>query len=144
MQDTRYLRNIQTPETWTEFAMRLCVTLGNQQGAFHMKFEHFKTVIGVLKCDLKAFPCKIQLMQKLTSDDEHRCYEFCAWFNGIIDQAVINIDDIFQWQCHVYSNSMVNKQNCRFWGMDKPAHFVELPLHSTQIIIFWMQHKAAG
>ena len=50
----------------------------------------------------------------------------------------------FSDKSHFYFNNIVNKQNCHFWGTEKPNFPYEIPLHDDKITAWVVLSSACG
>lgn len=91
------------------------------------------TVRRVLKSDLQLFPYKIQIKQSLTEADKQSRVQMCNWFNDQMESNKQWITNVwFSDEAHFYVNGVVNRQNYRYWGAEKPQEVAERPLHSPK------------
>ena len=102
------------------------------------------TLRRVLNDDLNLFPYKIQIKQQLNDGDKQSRLVMCRWFNGMLEADDGWINDVwFTDEAHFYLNGLVNKQNYRFWGSEKPGYIAERPLHSPKCTA-WCAISAQG
>ncbi len=83
-----------------------------------------------VKFDLNLTPFKIPIMQHLKETDISSRLSFAHWMisnTGIVDKLW------FSDEAHFYLNAQVNKQNCRYWGSEKPKFCIEKPLHGEKV-----------
>ena len=91
------------------------------------------TLRRVLKADLKLFPYKIQVKQALNAVDRQSRLDMCEWFNKQIQHKPHWINNVwFSDEAHFHLNGVVNRQNFRYWGSEKPEEIAERPLHSPK------------
>jgi hypothetical protein len=111
----------------------------------------------ILRRDLKKYPYKIQIKQKIKTADRRARQEFCNWISKEIDQKSSFLNNIwFSDEAHFHLSGHVNKQNMRFWGTQNPHEIEEKPLHvekctawcaiSTHGIIgpYWFEEPESG
>ena len=79
-------------------------------------------------------------MQHLEESDIESRIEFARWMKGHLE--IVN-KMWFSDEFHFYLNNIVNKQNCRFWGTEKPNFHYEKPLHDDKITV-WVALSSAG
>ena len=88
------------------------------------------TVHRILRKDLKQFPYKIQIKQKMKKADKRSRVEFCDWIGAKIEKTPSFLDNVwFTDEAHFHLSGHVNKQNMRFWGTENPHEIQEKPLH---------------
>jgi len=91
------------------------------------------TLTRVLKDDLRLVPYKIQLKQALNVGDRQSRVQICHWFVEQIGQNPEWINNVwFSDEAHFYLNGVVNRQNFRYWGSEKPDEVAQRPLHSPK------------
>lgn len=78
------------------------------------------SVFRVLRFDLNLTPYEISIMQHLKQTDISSRLEFANWI-------------LIQDEANFHLNTAVNKQNMRFWGLDKPTFYEESPLHGVKV-----------
>lgn len=94
------------------------------------------TVHDILRRQLRLFPFKLQLMQRIKRGDKAKRLRFCKWALGkwasrtfrkhlvMSDEAIFSVD------------GTVNKQNCRVWGTENP-HAVEVHEAQSPSVTVW-------
>lgn len=88
------------------------------------------TVHRILRKDLKQFPYKIQIKQKIKAADKRARIDFCDWISAKVDEKPSFLDNVwFTDEAHFHLSGHVNKQNMRFWGTENPHEVQEKPLH---------------
>ena len=98
----------------------------------------------MLKADLKLFPYKIQIKQLLTDVDRQSRLDMCHWFSDQLEANAEWINDVwFTDEAHFHLNGVVNRQNYRYWGSEKPDEVAERPLHSPKCTA-WCAISAHG
>lgn len=92
----------------------------------------------VVKHDLKLFPYKLQITQKLYEEDLALRVHMCE-----VLLSKINDDENF-WQNLIFSDESrfsldgtVNRHNCRIWGIEKPTETLQKS-HSSPKVNVWM------
>lgn len=95
----------------------------------------------ILKKDLRVHPYKIQLTQELKTIDHGKRREFVNWFLEMErNDTNFHRDIIFSDEAHFHMNGYVNKQNCRYWGLDNPQQIEEREMHPQRVTVwcgFW-------
>ena len=87
----------------------------------------------ILKDDLNLYPYKIQIRQLLSDVDRESRVQMCNWFNDRLSADEHWLDDVwFTHEAHFHLNGVVNRQNYRYWGTEKPDEIAERPLHSPK------------
>ena len=77
---------------------------------------HPSTVYRILKKDIHAFPYKIQTESELTSAQTDKRLRFAERLEEVRDfLKKIHMSD----ECHATLSGVMNKQNFRYWGMEK-------------------------
>ena len=94
--------------------------------------ENYSSVYRMLQFDLKYFPYSISVMQHLRESDIESGIKFARWMKDHIE--IVN-KMWFSDESQFYLNNIVNKQNCRFWGNEKPIFHYEKPLHDDKITV---------
>ena len=91
----------------------------------------------ILHVDLKMFPYKIQMVQKLNPEDYPRRLQY-----GKMMQNLERCEDdlwnkiIMSDEAHFDLNGNVNKQTCRFWATENPQIYREKPLHDKRVTVW--------
>lgn len=99
------------------------------------------SVYRMLKFDLHLKPYKISIMQHLKPSDVTARLQFAEW---MLKQETDVLKKMwFSDEAHFYLNAAINKQNCRFWGSEKPALFHERPLHGEYVTV-WVAMSEIG
>lgn len=102
----------------------------------------YRTAGRILKDDLKLFPYKLQVYQRLSDDAMIRRFNFAADMLELIDSKQIDPNKIiFSDEAHFWLDGYVNNQNFRVWGSEKPQLIVTKPLHPKKITV-WMAMTA--
>lgn len=91
----------------------------------------------IIRKDLKLFPYKIQMAQKLNPADYVRRLNYAKW---CIEMAKTDTNFwrkiIMSDEAHFTLNGGVNKQNCRFYATENPQLFEEQPLYDQKITVW--------
>ena len=83
--------------------------------------------------DLHLYPYRIQIKQKLTSDDMRKQVILCQWFCDKIDDVPDFLDNVwFLDEAHFLLSGHVNSKNNIFWGSTPPEFCLQRPLHSVK------------
>ena len=95
------------------------------------------SLMRILKGDLKLYPYKIQVCQKLKQEDKAKRIEFCDKFLRLIQEDETFIEKlIMSDEAHFHLIGYVNKQNTRFWAEKHPEMLHEAPLHSERLTVW--------
>ena len=83
--------------------------------------------------DLKLYPYKITVHQKLEECDENARKRFSAWFLRKCETTAAFVDNVwFSDEAHFHLDGRVNSQNHRFWATAAPEEVAQRPLHSKK------------
>ena len=75
----------------------------------------------ILSQDLELFAYTLQIRQSLTEHDCAPRLTFAQWMVELLDATPDLLGRIwFSDESHFHLDGHVNKQNCRFWGSQKP------------------------
>jgi len=86
----------------------------------------------IMRKSLKLFPYKVQTGQALTDLHKEKRLTFCnKWMNNTFDDVLFSDESYFS------VHGIVNRQNCRFWGSEKPEIVETLPQQFDQKIMAW-------
>ena len=95
------------------------------------------TLRRIIHSDLKMFPYKIQMTQKLNPADYPRRLSFGKW---AIEMTENELDFwrklIMSDEAHFSLNGGVNKQNCRFYSTENPQLIEEQPLYDQKVTVW--------
>ena len=91
-----------------------------------------RSVQRILHSDLKRFPYKITVLQKLTNQNKQRRLKYELWAEGK-DQIFFNTR--FSDEAYFQLNGTVNKQNVRFWSREKPPNVHERTTHGEKVSV---------
>ncbi|KAL7723793.1 hypothetical protein ACLKA6_000408 [Drosophila palustris] len=95
------------------------------------------TLRRIIHGDLKVYPYKIQMAQKLNPDDYTRRLQYAKWSiemaenEGDFWRKIIMSDE-----AHFTLNGGVNKQNYRFYATQNPELFEEQPLYDQKVTVW--------
>ena len=96
----------------------------------------------ILKDDLKLFPYKLQVYQRLSEVAITKRFNFAADILELVDTKQIDLTKIiFSDEAHFWLDGYVNNQNFRIWGSEKPALILTKPLHPKKLTV-WMAMSA--
>ena len=70
----------------------------------------------ILRQQLRLYPYKMQLTQRLHRGDKAKWLRFCRWILGKWGNPSFRRSLLFSDEAHFYLNGQVLKQNCRVWG----------------------------
>ena len=97
-----------------------------------------------MKLDLKKFPYKIQMAQRLSDEAIQRRLFFASDFLELIDRHIVDPNRIiFSDEAHFWLDGFVNRQNFRIWGSQKPEFLRTKPLHPQKITV-WAALSSEG
>ena len=97
-----------------------------------------ESVRRILKDDLKAFPFKIQMVQKQMPANKMQRLQFVNNMAQLIeDDAELLANIHFSDEAHFHLSGYVNKQNCRFWGTEQPFATVEEGSLGREKVTVW-------
>lgn len=94
------------------------------------------TVQRILRRQLRLFPYKLQLTQRLHRGDRAKRLRFCRWFLGKWGSHSFRTHLLVSDEAHFYLNGQVNKQNCRVWGEQNPHATVERTQHPAYVTVW--------
>ena len=90
------------------------------------------------------FAYKLQIRHSLTEHDCASRLTFAQWMVELLDATPDLLGRIwFSDESHFHLDGHVNKQNCRFWGSQKPDEVLECPLHSAKVTV-WCAMSSQG
>jgi hypothetical protein len=81
-------------------------------------------------------PYKIQFTQELFDEDFDKRVEMAEILIPILQNPANKNMIFFSDEANFYLSGLVNKQNCRIWGYEKPLEVWPLPLHSPKINVW--------
>ena len=95
------------------------------------------TVWNFLRKELKLFPYKLQMGTALTEDHKTRRIRFAQSCRRELrnDAGYLN-RIVFSDECKFSLSGVVNKQNCRIWGTERPNEVYET-LHNSPSVMVW-------
>ena len=95
------------------------------------------TVRRILLDDIGAFPYKIQMQQSQSPANQKKRVEYATYLSLKIEQELLRITDI-HWsdEANFHLSGHVNRQNMRFWALEKPEPIAKRPL-STEKLVVW-------
>lgn len=121
-------------------AVRASVEADPRTSSYHRSQElgiARTTLRRIIHSDLKMFPYKIQIAQKLNPADYPRRLDYAKW---CIEMAVNQPDFwrkiIMSDEAHFSLNGGVNKQNCRFYATENPQLIEEEPLYDQKVTVW--------
>ena len=94
------------------------------------------TVSRYLRQQLRLFPYKLQLSQRLKRGDKAKRQRFCRWLMGQWGSPRFRQSLLFSDEANFYLNGLVNKQNCRVWGRENPHALVERDIQSPHLTVW--------
>ena len=94
---------------------------------------NYSSVYRMLRFDLKYFPYCISVIQHLKESDIESRIGVARWMK---DHLEIVKKMWYSDESHFYLNNIVNNQNCRFLGTEKPNFHYEKPLHDDKITVW--------
>lgn len=101
------------------------------------------TVSRILKTDLRLFPYKAKICQRLNENDMRRRSVFCRWFNGKSERFVEDL--VVSDEAAFHMNGSINSQNHRTYSPYKqpPRNFFEKP-NSREKLSVWIGLTGTG
>ena len=94
------------------------------------------TVHSALRHQLRLFPYKLQLVQRLHRGDKARRVQFCRWLLSKWRLRSFRKGLFLSDEAHFHLDGSVVKQNCRVWGTE-PPHEVEFrEAHSPHVTVW--------
>jgi hypothetical protein len=98
----------------------------------------------ILRTQLDLFPYKIQVQQRLSSENALKRFEFADVLLPMISDGKINPKHVwFSDEAHFHLDGYVNKQNWRFWGNENPHIVHQKSLHPRRTTV-WCALSAHG
>ena len=95
----------------------------------------YSTAQRMARTDLKLYPYKISIHQKLHNCDEEARKRYCGRFVRKCHGCAQLIENIwFADEAHFHLDGRVSSQNNRYWGNEPPKEVAERPLHSKKCI----------
>ena len=92
------------------------------------------SVCRILKDDLKMYPYRLQVHQRLNENSMTLRYNFAADFLELDDSNQIDPSKIiFSDEAHFWLDGYINSQNFRVWGTEKPQLTLNKPLHPKKV-----------
>jgi len=88
------------------------------------------TVWRYLRRQLGLFPYKVELTHALKRGDQAKRQRFCRWLLGKWGSPRFRNSLLVSNEAHFYLNGLINKQNCRVWGLEAPQAPVEVDQQS--------------
>ena len=90
-----------------------------------------------LRKELKLFPYKITIGQVLSVDHKQRRLTFCTWLlNKINSDPSFLFTILWTDECSFKLSGHVNRQNIRYWGLEKPKEIYEKPIMEKKLNVF--------
>ena len=101
-----------------------------------LKFPH-STLSKILRKRLRLHPYKLQLAQKLHTEDKETRHAFCGNLQALME----NDDDvlakiIFSNEATFHLSGKVNRYNVRIWGSENPHATLEVERDSPKLNVF--------
>ena len=92
-----------------------------------------ESVRRILITDLHLYTYRIQIKQKLTSDDMRKRVIMCQWFCDKIDDVPDFLDDVwFSDEAHFLLSGHVKSKNNIFWDSTPPEFCLQRPSQSVK------------
>lgn len=89
-----------------------------------------------LSQNLKMYPYKVTVVQKLNPADFPKRIKFCQWFNEHLSNDDILDLTFFSDEAWFHLSGYVHSQNYRTWATENPHTFIETSLHPIKIGIW--------
>ena len=103
-----------------------------------------ESVRKILNEQLKLYPYKIQIVQKIPENAISKRMEFCLKLSKELETNPEFLQNIwFSDESHFYLDGHCNKQNMRFWGSEKPEFFIEKSAHPLYVTV-WCAMSSKG
>ena len=97
----------------------------------------WSTTYRILTRDIRLFPYKVQVVQKLTSVNKEKRLHFAKEFSQFLATKPRSLNEIwFTDECHFWLNGYVNKQNMRLWSETNLNAIEEKPLHPEKVTVW--------
>ena len=90
----------------------------------------------ILRQQLRLYPYKLQLHQRLQRGDRAKRLRFCRWILGKWGSPSFRQSLLFSDEANFYLNGQVLKQNCRVWGEENPHALVEQDKQSPHVTVW--------
>ena len=90
-----------------------------------------------LRKELKLFPYKVTVGQVLSQTHMERRLSFCRWILGKNEEDsnfLLNI--LWTDECSFKLSGHINRQNFRFWGLEKPSQVFQKPIMEKSLNVF--------
>ena len=102
------------------------------------------TMMRVIKKDLGMFPYRIQIHQKLSSDDKIKRLEMAKVLAEKIEKCGSFLMNLWTTdEAHFHLDGQVNSKNNVYWGTSPPNEVAEKPLHSSKVTV-WVTISSRG
>jgi len=101
------------------------------------------TIHRILRRELRLYPYKLQLTQRLRRGDKAKRVRFCRWLLDKWKSPSFRRHLFVSDEAHFYLNGCVNKQNCRVWGNENPHALVEQD-HQPSHVTVWCGLTSRG
>ena len=87
--------------------------------------------------DLKIFPYKPRVSQKLNNQQEENRLAFCQRVTEMIESSELDPQKVvFSDESHIYLDDVPNRQNDRVWAKSRPDFNFQRPLHSKKVTVW--------
>lgn len=91
----------------------------------------------ILRTDLKLFPYKLQLVQRVSPADAQARLRYAVRFQNLAREQQDFLQNlIMSDEAHFHLNGVVNKQNCRIWARENPKVIVPRDLHPIRCTVW--------
>jgi len=90
----------------------------------------------ILRQQLRLYPYKLQLVQRLHRGDKAKRLRFCRWILDKWGSPSFRRSLLFSDEANFYLNGQVHKQNCRIWGDENPHALVEQDQQSPHLTVW--------
>ena len=92
------------------------------------------TLLRVLHDDLKKYPYRIQMHQKLTNVHKEKRLAISNWFLSKIESSKSFLAHLWTSdEAHFHLDGTVNSKNNVYWGSERPSEVTQKPLHSKKV-----------
>lgn len=117
-------------------------TLSSKLAATKIKIHHTTTWRFMIR-ELKLFPYKLQMLQKISDTDKVKRISFSQYYrNELGNDSRILKQVLFSDECKFSISGQVNKQSCRTWGLERPQEVCKGPHNSPSIIVWFVLSQA--
>ena len=88
----------------------------------------------ILRIQLRQFPYKLQIGQHLSDEHKVNRVKFCEWFLKKFDGSEVYSNVLFSDEAYFGLDAVCNRQNTRFWGLEKPTEIYEKATFTPKLL----------